>query len=223
MEITSVPMILEAISQALPDRVSIAVADDSKFIYYQPSPNIDLKIKPGDIIKEGSSTYKALRVKEQVTQFVTEDVYGVPYYGVAIPLINRGITEGCITAIFPQMMSQEAMKLPKHHFLIGKSEDRWIPVPYEEILFIQSNAGKTMLFTGKENYVNKYGMGELEQILPRDQFIRCHRSYFVNVHGIREIHPHFHSTFMLVMNDKNKTRIPVSQSYASYFRQMLGF
>ncbi|MEI2435280.1 LytTR family DNA-binding domain-containing protein, partial [Priestia megaterium] len=43
----------------------------------------------------------------------------------------------------------------------------------------------------------------------------------VNVTQIQEIYPDTHSTFLLVMN--NGEKIPVSQSYASYFRKLLGF
>ncbi|MBO1915005.1 LytTR family transcriptional regulator DNA-binding domain-containing protein, partial [Microvirga sp. 3-52] len=38
---------------------------------------------------------------------------------------------------------------------------------------------------------------------------------------IKEIFPDTHSTFVLAMDDE--TKIPVSQSYASYFRKLLGF
>jgi len=52
-------------------------------------------------------------------------------------------------------------------------------------------------------------------------FIRCHRSFIVNVHHIKEIYPDTHSTFVLAMN--NEAKISVSQSYSSYFRKLLGF
>ncbi len=32
-------------------------------------------------------------------------------------------------------------------------------------------------------------------------FVRCHRSFIVNVHHIKEIYPDTHSTFMLAMDD----------------------
>ncbi|CFJ52130.1 CO-responsive transcriptional regulator RcoM [Mycobacterium tuberculosis] len=92
-----------------------------------------------------------------------------------------------------------------------------------EIMYISSNEGKTQLHTANGAYTNKYNMAELENLLAPGQFIRCHRSYFVNLEAIRFIHPHFHSTFILEMKDKQKSRVPVSQSYASTFRQLLGF
>ncbi|WP_019120964.1 LytTR family DNA-binding domain-containing protein [Brevibacillus massiliensis] len=223
MEQTSVPLLIEAISRAFPEEVSIAVADDSRFIYYHPSQKIDLKIKPGDVIPEGTATHRALQIRQKVSLHVKSQIYGVPYFGLSIPLLSGGSAAGCVTAIFPQTAAEERARLPKHQFLIGKREDRWFPIPYQQICFIQSDGGKTSLYTEQDVYLNKYNLAELQNILPQDQFVRCHRSYFVNVNAIGEIHPHFHSTFILVMKDKHRSRIPVSQTYASSFRQLLGF
>jgi two-component system LytT family response regulator len=223
METSSVLSIVKAISDVFPQEASIAIADKSKFIYYQPSRAIDLKIKPGDFIVEGTLTRKALQYKQKVEQYLENSVFGVPYYAMSTPIFHEGDAQGCITAIFPPTASPVSPKLPRHHFLIGKAEDRWLPIPLHEIHFIESDKGKTYLYTERGIYVNKYSLVELERLLPLDRFIRCHRAYIINVHSIDEIHPDFHSTFMLIMNDPARTRVPVSQKYASSFRRLLGF
>ncbi|MFY0545022.1 LytTR family DNA-binding domain-containing protein [Brevibacillus sp. H7] len=223
MEISSVSPIIAAFSQVFSKEVSVAISDRSKYLYYQPSDSIDLKIKPGDSIRKGSVTYKALQTKQKVSQYVASDLFGVAYYGMSIPLIHQGQAEGCLTAIFSHVMDSESIPLPKHPFLVGKREERWVPVPFHKISFLQALDGKTVIHTESQSYLNKYSLVELEKILPMDQFIRTHRSYFVNVNAIEEIHPHFHSTFMLVMKDQKRTHIPVSQKYASQFRQFLRF
>lgn len=223
MELTSVPVIVQAFSEMLPQRVSIAITDQSKYIYYQPSESIDLKIKPGDLLRQGTVSLQALTERKKVAQYVDRDVFGVPYYGMSIPLLMRGELEGCVTAIFPKIMPWEEVKLPKHRFLIGKAEDRWVPFSFEQISYISADEKKTWLHTKDGQYRNKYSLSELDLILPQDQFVRCHRSFFVNVNEIAEIQPDFHSTFILVMKDKAESRIPVSQTYASQFRARLGF
>ncbi|GEN34048.1 MULTISPECIES: LytTR family DNA-binding domain-containing protein [Aneurinibacillus] len=223
MENSSILSIVKAISDVFPQEASIAIADKSKFIYYQPSRAIDLKIKPGDDIHESTLTSKALTRKQRVEQYLENSVFGVPYYAMSTPILNEGNAEGCITAIFPPTATPGVPKLPRHHFLIGKGEDRWVPIPLHEIHFIESDKGKTYLYTERGVYVNKYSLVELERILPSDLFVRCHRAYMVNVYSIAEIHPDFHSTFMLIMNDAARTRVPVSQKYASSFRRLLGF
>lgn len=223
MENSSVLSIMKAISDVFPQETSIAIADKSKFIYYQPSRAIDLKIKPGDDIHEGTLTRKALSRKQKIEQLLDHSVFGVPYYAMSTPILSQGDAEGCITAIFPPTATPGLPKLPRHHFLIGKGEDRWVPIPLSDIHFIESDKGKTYLYTERGIYVNKYSLIELENILPPDLFVRCHRAYMINVYSIDEIHPDFHSTFMLIMNDSARTRVPVSQKYASAFRRLMGF
>jgi two-component system, LytTR family, response regulator len=223
MNISTVPSILKDIIQIFPEEASIAVADGSKYIYYQPSRIIDLKIKPGDSIKEGSLTLQALKVGQKISQFVESNIFGVPYYGMSVPIINEDGLEGCVTAIFSPFQTTASPKWPRHQFLIGKTEDRWIPIPLNQIFYIESNQGKTLLCTDQGAYLNKYSLTELEQILPVEQFIRCHRAFIVNVNAIEEIHPDFHSTFALIMKGMGKSSIPVSQKFSSQFRRFLGF
>ncbi|WCK52787.1 LytTR family DNA-binding domain-containing protein [Aneurinibacillus sp. Ricciae_BoGa-3] len=223
MDKSSVREIVEAISQVFPQEASIAIADTSRFIYYQPSKSIDLKIKPGDSLKEGTVSLRAVLNRAKVAQLVDEKLFGMPYYGMGMPIFNGTDAEGCITAIFPPFGGPDVEKLPKHNFLIGRTEDKWIPIQLARINFIESDKGKTLLYTEDGVYVNKYTLVELERILPRDKFIRIHRAYIVNVNAIREIHPDFHSTFLLVIRDGKKSKVPVSQKYASVFRRMMGF
>lgn len=223
MDQSSVSMLAEAISHVFPQEASIAIADDSRYIYYQPSTSVDLKIKPGDSIREGSLTRKALQAKQKVAQQVDGEIFGIPYYGFSIPIADQEEHKSwVITAIFPRPLERETMQI-RPSFLVGKRDDRWFPLRYEEIIYIQSHEGKTLLYTEGGVYSNKFSMTELQQILPAGQFVRCHRSFFVNVSEIAEIHPDFHSTFILILKDKQRSRIPVSQSHASAFRRLLGF
>jgi two-component system LytT family response regulator len=223
MEKTLVPEVLQMIGEVIPEGVSIAISDDSRYIYYQPSASIDLKIKPGDAVREGSATYRALVARRKVAQYVESRVFGVPYYGVSLPLVRGGRLEGCVTAIYSRVLMPQAAPQPVPTVLIGKTEDGWLPVQVSEIVFIRSHEGKTLLHTANGSYVNRYSLTELERMLPPERFVRCHRAYLVNIEAVGFIHPHFHSTFMLEMKDKQRTRVPVSQSYASHFRQRLGF
>lgn len=220
MDTDSVQTIIQAISDSFPQDASIAIADQSRFIFYKPGRSIDLKIKPGDEILEGTLTGLALKKRTRLSRFLQKSPFGVPYYAISTPIINDGITTGCFTVVYPSLFETP---LPRRQFLVGKTEGRWIPVPFADIHLLESETGKTFFHTDNGKYVTKHSLVELEQILPPDQFIRCHRAYLVNVNKIAEIHPDFHSTFVLVMKHDKLLRVPVSQSYASYFRQFLGF
>jgi hypothetical protein len=204
----------DAIGELFSDEASIAVSNTEEYIYYRPSKRIDLKIKVGDPVKEGTITHKALTGKQKISEFIDRDLFGVPYYGMAVPLIQEGKLEGCVSAIFPAMATGKSVVTVKYN-------DGWVPVPFPEVMYLEASDRKTHVVTQKLTGTHKYTLNEFDFLLPKDFFVRCHRSYIVNVNYIKEIYPDLHSTLVLIM--KNETKITVSQSYSSYFRKLLDF
>ena len=70
---------------------------------------------------------------------------------------------------------------------------------------------------GSSNYRT---LEELQAALDTDSFWRPHRSYLVNIHHIKEVVPWFKSTYMLKMNDKKQTEVPVSRQQAKRLREL---
>ncbi|MFC4803105.1 LytTR family DNA-binding domain-containing protein [Neobacillus sp. GCM10023253] len=214
MESITVVSLLDVISELFSDEISIAVSNTSEYIYYRPSKRIDLKIRRGDPLKDGTIAYKAVNTGQKVSEFIDRDVFGIPYHGMAVPFFHDGNIEGCVTAIFPSLTSGKLV-------VTIKSEDGWIPVPFSQVIYLEAKEKKTFVYAEEHSGTHKYSLQEFEFLLPKDDFIRCHRSFIVNVNHIKEIHPDTHSTFILTM--KNGDRVQVSQSYSSYFRRLLGF
>jgi DNA-binding LytR/AlgR family response regulator len=214
MESITVVSLLDVISELFSEEISIAVCNTREYIYYRPSKRIDLKIRPGDLLKEGTIAFKAVQSKQKVSEFIDRDVFGVPYHGMAVPFFHEGKLEGCVTAIFPALTSGKLV-------VTIKTQDGWIPVPFSQVIYLEAREKKTFVYAAGHSGTHKHSLQDFEFQLPKDDFIRCHRSYIVNVNQIKEIHPDTHSTFILTM--KNGDRVPVSQSYSSYFRRLLGF
>ena len=214
MERISVVSILDVIGELFSDEVSIAVSNTKEYIYYRPSKRIDLKIRPGDLVRKGTIAYKALHTKQKVSEFINRDVFGVPYHGMAVPFFWEGKLEGCVTAIFPALTDGKSV-------VTVKTDDGWVPIPFSKVAYLEAKDKKTYVYTEGCSGTHKYSLQEFEYLLPKDYFIRCHRAFIVNVNHIKEIYPDVHSTFLLLMNNGDK--IPVSQSYSSYFRKLLGF
>lgn len=88
MDPKQIEEIMEIIKEFFPENTSIAISDTNEYLYYQPSKKVDLKIKPGDPIKEGSAAHKALSYGQKISSYIEPDVFGVAYYGMSIPLIG---------------------------------------------------------------------------------------------------------------------------------------
>jgi len=216
LDTTSIKGIMNVIHEFFPENASIAISNTIEYVFYQPSKKIDLKIVPGDLIKEGTATQKALLYGQKVNEYIDSDVFGVSYYAMSIPINAEGKTTGAVTAIFPQQPSPFLSQ-----YLTIKTNDNWYPVKHEKVLFLETQLRKTFVKTETKEGFHRLNLSELELFLSTESFIRCHRSYIVNIAFIKEIQPDSHSTFLLEMTDG--TRIPVSQRYASYFRRSLGF
>ena len=215
MDSITLSSLLDVIGELFSDEISIAVSNTNEYIYYRPSKRIDLKIKPGDKLKQGTIAFKAVESRQKVSEFINRDLFGVPYHGMAVPFLHEGVIEGSVTAIYPALSEGKTV-------VTVKTSDGWVPIPFSDVVILEAKDKKTHVYTS-EDYAgtHKNTLQEFEFLLPKDYFIRCHRSYIVNVNHIKEILPDSHSTFLLSMD--NGETVPVSQSYSSYFRKLLGF
>lgn len=68
--------------------VSRAITDTEKFIFVIPSEVSKLGVSPGDPVKPGSSTDKAMKSGERIVTLVPSTVYGQAYIATAIPIKN---------------------------------------------------------------------------------------------------------------------------------------
>lgn len=206
--------LLDVIGELFSDEISMAVSNTSEYIYYRPSKRIDLKIRPGDTIKQGTIADKALMQGQKVSEFIDRGIFGVPYHGMAVPFQHDGHLEGCVLAIYPVLTQGKSV-------VTAKTPDGWKPVPFSDVHYLEVKDRKTYVMAQDFSGTNQNTLQEFEYLLPHEYFIRCHRSFIVNVNHIHAIYPDTHSTFVLAMG--NGAKIPVSQSYSSYFRKLLGF
>lgn len=206
--------LLDVIGELFSDEISIAVTSTTEYIYYRPSVRVDLKIRSGDPIKEGTLANKAIVTEQKVSEFIPRNVYGVPYHGMAVPFHSQGKLEGCVMAIYPALTEGKSV-------ITVKTSDGWKPLPFNDVVYLEVKERKTRIVTNAFTGVHRKALQEFEYMLPKAYFIRCHRSYIANVNHIVHIYPDTHSTFVLEMD--NGDQLPVSQSYSSYFRKLLGF
>jgi two-component system LytT family response regulator/two-component system response regulator LytT len=105
--------------------------------------------------------------------------------------------------------------------IIVKTQQKLLLVDAEDLIFASIEGGMISV-TAKdvEGTSNYRRLEELNAALDSDSFWRPHRSFLVNIHCIKEVVPWFKSTFMLKMNDKKQTQIPVSRSQIKRMREL---
>jgi two-component system response regulator LytT len=106
--------------------------------------------------------------------------------------------------------------------LLLKSQARMFLVDAEDIIYASIQDGSITLFARDSEGVSNYRtIEELQASLDSDVFWRAHRSYLVNINHIKEVVPWFKASYMLKMNDKRQSEIPVSRAQTKRLREII--
>lgn len=93
-----------------------------------------------------------------------------------------------------------------------------IPVP--EVNYIEAADDYVKVVTREGSFLKSATMGHYEKTLNAEQFVRCHRSYIVNVQLITRIDPYEKENYLALLTSGEK--IPVSKAGYTRLRQVLG-
>src|SRR5258706_10009900 len=111
---------------------------------------------------------------------------------------------------------------PRHAKVVVRTENRMMLVDPNDVVYATIEDGLiTVVARTLEGRSNYRTIEELQSFLPADTFWRVHRSYLVNINRIREVVPWFKSTFLLKMDDKKQTEVPVSRAQTRRLRELL--
>ncbi len=106
--------------------------------------------------------------------------------------------------------------------LLIRNANRNLIVDAKDVIYATIDDGLiTVVATGLEGQSNYRTIEELQSNLDPDMFWRVHRSYLVNINRIKEVIPWFKSSYMLRMDDKKQTEIPVSRVQTKRLRMLL--
>src|SRR6266849_5448181 len=104
--------------------------------------------------------------------------------------------------------------------LLVKSQQKLLLVNGEDMVFASIQDGLISVSAREiEGTSNYRTLEELNAALDSESFWRPHRSYLVNIHHIKEVVPLFKSSYILKMNDKKQTEIPVSRHQIKRLRE----
>jgi Response regulator of the LytR/AlgR family len=119
----------------------------------------------------------------------------------------------------PTPAEQEAVSISR---IIAENKDRMVLVDVDKIYYAFVKRDMVYIKTYDEEMLTRFTLKELEAKLGGKIFFRSHRSYIVNIHKVKEILPFFNGTSLLVMEDKDKSEIPVSRNQSKKLRKLLG-
>jgi two-component system, LytTR family, response regulator len=105
--------------------------------------------------------------------------------------------------------------------ILVKSQQRLLLVDAEDMIWASIDSGSiTVMARDMEGSSNYRTLEEMHAALDSEIFWRPHRSYLVNIHHIKEVVPWFKSSYMIKMDDKKHTEIPVSRQQTKRLREL---
>ncbi|HEY8339272.1 MAG TPA: LytTR family DNA-binding domain-containing protein [Egibacteraceae bacterium] len=118
-------------------------------------------------------------------------------------------------AVEPRISGEAFARIP-----VQRGE-RTVLVGADEIVYASAARGYSHLKLADERVLTSFTLSELERRLPR-HFFRAHRSHLVNLEHVRELVPDFKGALVLVMDDRQASRVEVSRRQARALRRVLG-
>jgi len=100
-------------------------------------------------------------------------------------------------------------------------DGRTVLVDQSAIVYASAARGYSYLKLADERLLVTFSLNELERRL-HGHFFRSHRSYLVNLNHVLELVPDFKGALVLVMNDRQRSRVEVSRRQARELRRRLG-
>ena len=105
--------------------------------------------------------------------------------------------------------------------IVARRGNRVLLLEPASICFFRMENGLVKAQTATDSYWVNYTVSELESGLSANRFFKAHRSALVNLDQVAEIHPDLRSTYQLVMNDRARTVIEVSERQGRVLRSQI--
>ncbi len=123
----------------------------------------------------------------------------------------------------PQAKSEAIVPPPKSLEVVPvEQRGKTILLRQDEIIFIYTDKDNVYVKTQKDSYLTRFTLRDLELRLNTNLFFRSHRCYLVNIQRMRELIPYFNGTYTVVVDDHERSEIPVSRTQSRKLKEILG-
>jgi two-component system, LytTR family, response regulator len=112
---------------------------------------------------------------------------------------------------FAALLGPPAPERPTFHRLAVRNNGQVLFLSFEEIEWIEAAGNYVRLNAGGESHLLRETMSGVEAKLPRERFLRIHRSALVNLEAVREMVPSPHGGDFVVALKSGK-RLPLSRA-----------
>ncbi len=97
--------------------------------------------------------------------------------------------------------------------LLVKGKESISFVDVNDIILVQRENNSTVIYTKQESFATSANLSDIEVKLDTDQFMRCHKSYIINISQIKKIEPYGRWTYIIIFKDIQKDALMTVDKY----------
>lgn len=105
--------------------------------------------------------------------------------------------------------------------LLVKGKESMSFVDIKDIILVQREDGNTVIYTKNDSFTTSASLSDIEAKLDKDQFLRSHKSYIINVSQIKKIEPYGRWTYVVAFKDIDKDALMISEKYEEIKKRFL--
>lgn len=97
--------------------------------------------------------------------------------------------------------------------LLVKGKESMSFVDIKEIVLVQRENSSTVIYTTKDTFTTSASLSDIEMKLDKDQFMRSHKSYIINLSQVTKIMPYGRWTYTVKFKDIKQDALMTSEKY----------
>lgn len=127
---------------------------------------------------------------------------------------------GSHTPVAASLLETASASPQQRRRVVVKNAGKIKIIPIEDILFLEAADDYVKVYTKEGAFLKNRTMAHFGQLLDEQQFVRTHRSYFINVQQITRIEPYEKDGHLAILKDGRQ--IPVSRAGYAKLKEVLG-
>lgn len=168
-----------------------------------------------------SRVINTLKQKPLLVFISAHKEYAIEAFEVAaFDYILKPYSEERIVETLHRLENSNVAKSSSNKITLWKNEKLFV-ISINDIYYCESQEHDLLINTKDNQFKITSSISDFYKKLPQNTFLRCHRSYIVNLDKIIEIIPWFNNTYMLKLQGID-AEIPVSRQNISEFKHLMG-
>lgn len=127
-------------------------------------------------------------------------------------MVNEG---GNNTVIEGESLGAKVIKTSEQNGekLIIKGKEQLTFIDKKDIIMVERIDGVTFIITADDTFQTSLSLGSIEEKLCSEKFMRCHKSYIINISMISRIETYGRWTYVVKLKNTNNTALITAQKY----------